>query len=184
MIKLEFLLSLITLVYLLGYTFFPDQIRVDKYTLSLLAFLFLLAILPTISSGSISYLFSFKRSLRAAKDAVKKITGKDSSDSTEITDDKRGPFFTTAQIKEKLRWELAKLQTDKLPKDEQIQPSDALRLAVHLNYKKIIAEPVFEAIQKVINLCDIVDYDSKLTPNEIQQLINISLPLLESLSKH
>ncbi|MBU1110257.1 hypothetical protein KKB83_01420, partial [Patescibacteria group bacterium] len=101
MLKIEFLLTLVTLVYLLGYTFFPNRIHVDKYTLSLLAMLFLLAILPTLSSGSISYLFSFKRSLKLAENAMKRITGNDKTvgkNESKISADERGPFFTTTQV--------------------------------------------------------------------------------------
>ncbi|HIE12756.1 MAG TPA: hypothetical protein EYP63_04930, partial [Desulfotomaculum sp.] len=102
-----------------------------------MAFLLLLAILPTLTSGSISYLFSFKRSLKAAKKAVKKVTGKSGKESAGGHPDERGAYFTTAQIKEQLRWKLAKLQTQKLRREERIQPSDALRLAVHLKFKKV-----------------------------------------------
>ncbi|OQX51103.1 hypothetical protein B5M47_01900 [candidate division CPR3 bacterium 4484_211] len=180
--KLEFVLAVLVLIYLLGYTFFPNYVHVDKYTLALIALLFLLAILPTLSSGSISYLFSFKRSLRAAQEAVEKVTGKKES-AGDASWDKRGAYFTTARLKEQLRWQLAKLQIKKLKKEERIEPSDALRLAVHLKYQKVIAEPVYEAIERVVHLCDIVDYDSKLTPEEIQRLVNLSVPLIESLSK-
>ncbi|MBU1051745.1 MAG: hypothetical protein KJ718_04275, partial [Nanoarchaeota archaeon] len=131
------------------------------------------------------YLFSFKRSLKLAENAMKRITGNDKTvgkNESKISADERGPFFTTTQVKENLRQELVRLQKAKLPKEEFIQPSDPLRLAVHLKYKAVVDEPLFEAIEKVINLCDVVDYDSKLTPQEVQQLVAICIPLFNNLA--
>lgn len=64
---LGFVLGIVIFSAFLIYSFFPELINVDKYTFYFISVLILLLVLPTISSGKLTYFFEFKRPIRSAK---------------------------------------------------------------------------------------------------------------------
>lgn len=65
-VRYEKLITFIILLILVLYVFFPKIVTVDKFTLSLLGMLILIAILPTVNSAKLPYLLEVKRELKKA----------------------------------------------------------------------------------------------------------------------
>jgi cellobiose-specific phosphotransferase system component IIC len=65
--RYEKLITAILLVFLIGYSFFPKYINVDKYTMMLLALLVLIAVMPYISSAKLPYFLEFKKKVKLSK---------------------------------------------------------------------------------------------------------------------
>ena len=61
--RYEKLITFIVLVFLVTHTFFPKFINIDKFTITLLGILLLIAILPSVYSAKLPYIMEFKRKL-------------------------------------------------------------------------------------------------------------------------
>lgn len=63
-VRYEKLITLIILIVLFFYLFFPELVTVDRFTLTLLAMLILISIMPTVNSAKLPYLLEVKRELK------------------------------------------------------------------------------------------------------------------------
>ena len=61
--RYEKLITFIVLVFLIVHAFLPQYITIDKFTITLLGILLLIAILPSVYSAKLPYIMEFKRKL-------------------------------------------------------------------------------------------------------------------------
>jgi len=61
--RYEKLITFFVLAFLLIHSFYPKIINIDKYTIMLLAILFLIALMPSVYSAKLPYLFEIKRKI-------------------------------------------------------------------------------------------------------------------------
>jgi len=75
-VRYEKVITGIIIFILLTYSFFSNLVTVDKYTISLIGLLILMAVLPSVSSAKLPYILEVKRSLKDAKGEVESLDKK------------------------------------------------------------------------------------------------------------
>ena len=75
--RYEKLITVVILVVLFYHLFYPEQINIDKFTMMLLGFLVLVAILPSVQSAKFPYVMEIKRKLDRVKKATEAMDGRD-----------------------------------------------------------------------------------------------------------
>ena len=183
--------TLLVVLLLFAYTFFPGFVHVDRYTSWFLAFLFMMVILPSLRKGSIAYLFSFERDLKRAKESVEKLNEKDGAQDSEAkkkvqekmknSTDKTNPCLTTGKIHQQIKKRLYEIQEKWLKKEEKLHDVESEKLAKHLQKKGYISQELYEAIHEILTICAPVEYTAKLTPKDVEAILETSLPVLERL---
>ena len=183
--------TLLVVLLLFAYTLFPGFVHVDRYTSWFLAFLFMMVILPSLRKGSIAYLFSFERDLKRAKELVEKLNEKDGAqddvvkkgvrEKMEKATDKTNPCLTTGKIHQQIKKRLYEIQDRWLKEEEKLHDVESEKLAKHLQKKGHLSRELYEAIHEILTICTPVEYTAKLTPKDVEAILETSLPVLERL---
>ncbi|MFW6143787.1 MAG: hypothetical protein ACOC4Z_02650 [Patescibacteria group bacterium] len=189
--SLDKFLTFLVVVLLLLYTFFPQLVHVDRYTAWFLALLFLLVILPSLESGKISYLFSFKRDLEKAREKVQEMMRKDGVENGEVktkvqekikhSTDKTNPCLTTGKIRQQIKKRLYEMQERWLEEDEKKHDVSAEKVAGNLRARGYLSRSLYDAVKRILTICTPVRYVSELNPDDVQDILETSLPVLERL---
>jgi len=190
-LELSHFFTLLVVILLFAHTFFPGFVRVDRYTSWFLAFLFMMVILPSLRKGSIAYLFSFERDLKRAKESVEKLNEKDGAQDNEVkrmvrekmkkSTDKTNPCLTTGKIHQQIKKRLYEIQERWLKEEEKLHGVESEKLAEHLQKKGYLSRELYDAIHEILTICTPVKYTAKLTPKDIEAILETSLPVLERL---
>jgi len=185
------LFSFLVICMLVLNTFFPDAVNVDKYTAWFLALLFIMVILPSLKKASIAYFFSFERDLKRARNSVEKLQKVDGTTNGEVkkkvkkkmsnATDVSNAYLTTGKIKDQIKKRLFEIQRRWVDKDKRVKGVESGVLAKHLHEQGIISGELYEAITEILSLSTPEDYITELTPEDVGQILEASLPVLERL---
>ena len=183
--------TLLVLVLLVLYTFFPSLVYVDKYTAWFLALLFMMVILPSLRKGSIAYLFSFERDLKRARESVSQLNEKDGAKNGEIkkkvqkkmaqATDVNNTCLTTGKIRDQIKKRLYEIQKRWLVDKKRVKGLTDEELAKHLHGHGVLSEELYKAVQEILTICTPVDYLAQLKPEDVGKILQTSLPVLERL---
>ena len=190
-ISLAHLFTLLVLVLLFLHTFFRDLVHVDRYTAWFLALLFMMVILPSLRKGSIAYLFSFERDLKRARESVAQLNEKDGVKDGEIkkkvrekmknSTDKTNPCLTTGKIHQQIKKRLYEIQERWLKDEGKLHGVKSEKLAEHLQKEGYLSKELYEAIHEILTICTPVSYTSELKTQDVERILEASLPVLERL---
>ena len=190
-ISLAHIFTLLVLGLLFLHTFFPNLVYVDRYTAWFLALLFMMIILPSLQRGSIAYLFSFERNLKRAKESVEKLNEKDGAkdhkvkkkvrEKMEKSTDRTNPCLTTGKIRQQIKKRLYEIQERWLKDEEKLHNVESEKLAEHLHRKGYLSKELYEAIREILTICTPVSYIAELKPQDVEAVLETSLPVLERL---
>ena len=189
--SLAHVFTLLVLVLLVLYTFFPGLIHVDKYTAWFLALLFMMVILPSMRKGSIAYLFSFERDLKRARESVAKLNEKDGAKNGEVkkkvqkkmaqATDVTNTCLTTGKIRDQVKKRLYEIQKRWLAEKKRVKGLSDEELAEHLQKHGVLSQELHKAVQEILVICTPVDYLAQLKPEDVGKILETSLPVLERL---
>lgn len=185
------LFTLLVFVLLILYTFFPYLVHIDRYSAWFLALLFMMVILPSLRKGSIAYFFSFERDLKRAQESVKKLNEVDGARDGEVKKkvekkmsdgtDVNNACLTTGKIRDQIKKRLFEIQRRWVKKDKQVKGVESGVLAKHLLEQGVISAELHEAINQILTICTPLDYISQLSPEDVSNILETSLPVLERL---
>ena len=188
-LALIYILIFLLLIVLVIHTFRPELVNVDRYTIILFGFLFVVSILPSLQSGKISYFFEFKRDLEKAKESVNQL-----KEAVELGDEAKTKIKAEAKksiaggnaalacgwLRQKIYFSLDGINSS-LEKKDQIKTEDPKELLDHLNNKKKFDKKMYQAAKDVLNLCDSSKPFGEMDEQDTEQITKISLPLLQYL---
>ncbi len=185
------LYTLLVLLILILHTFFPNLVNVDRHSAWFLAILFIMLILPSIKKGNIAYFFSFERDLERARQAVRNLRQKDGVENENVknqvqekiknsTDD-TNPCLTTGKIRQQIKKRLYETQERWLKDEEKIHDQPAEDVAKLLHKKGYLSQELFKAVHEILTICKPLDYYPVLKREDVQEIINTSLPVLDKL---
>jgi len=188
-LALIYILIFLLLIVLVAHTFRPDIVNVDRYTIILFGFLFIVSILPSLQSGKISYFFEFKRDLEKAKESVKRLKNE-----IEVPDRARNKVRTEVReniaganaclacgwLRQKIFSSLDRMNR-LLNKKDRLKTNDPLKLLEHLNHRKKFDKKMYRAAKDVLKLCHPDKPFEEMDDQDAEQITKISLPLLQYL---
>lgn len=176
---------------LLLHTFYPGLIHVDRYTAWFSVLLFMMVILPSLKKGGISYLFSFERDLKRARESVGMLVENDGAKDSEVkkkvrkkmsqATDINNACLTTGKIRDQIKKRLYESQRLWLKKADQVRGLSSEDLAAHLREKGVLSRELYEAVNRILTICTSVDYMASLKPKDVAEILETSLPILERL---
>lgn len=190
-LALIYILIFLLLVVLVSHTFYPATVNVDRYTIILFAFLFIVSILPSLQSGKISYFFEFQRDLKQAKESVEKLKETEAASKETLKKVKAeavkkvggaNACFTCGWLRQKIYSSLMAVN-DKLDSAMQAKTKDPVVLLEHLNEKKKLDKKMYQAAKDVLRLCDDSKPFEEMDNKDTEQITKISLPLLQYLEE-
>jgi hypothetical protein len=188
-LTLIYIFIFLLLVVLTIHTFRPELVNVDRYTIILFVFLFIVSILPSLQSGKISYFFEFKRDLEKAKESVsqlKKAIKLGDEAAARVTGEARenivgaNACLACGWLRQKINTSLIKMN-QVLEDKNRSKATDPDKLLDHLNRKKRLEPKMYQAAKDVLRLCDPDKPFEEMNADDAQQITNISLPLLQYL---
>ncbi len=185
------LYTFLVLGILILHTFFSDTVNVDRHSAWFLAILFIMLILPSIKKGNIAYFFSFERDLERAREAVKRLSQKDGAEDENVKNqvqekiknstDETNPCLTSGKIRQQIKKRLYEIQERWLKDEEKIHDQPAEDVAELLHEKSYLSQELFKAVHEILTICKPLDYYSVLKREDVQEIINTSLPVLDKL---
>lgn len=185
------LYTLLVLTILILHTFFSDVVNVDRHSAWFLALLFIMLILPSIKKGNIAYFFSFERDLERAREAVRRLGQKDGAKDAKVKEnvqekiknstDETNPCLTSGKIRQQIKKRLYEIQERWLKETEKLHDQPAEDVAEHLHEKGYLSNELFDAVHEILTICKPLDYYSVLKREDVQKIINTSLPVLDKL---
>ena len=190
-LTLIYIFIFLLLVVLIVHSFRPELVNVDRYTIILFVFLFIVSILPSLQSGKISYFFEFKRDLEKAKESVnqlKKAVKLDSETVEKVKSEAQeniagaNACLACGWLRQKIYINLAKINQT-LEEKDQLKTTDPKKLLEHLSKKKKFEPKMLQAAKDVLRLCDPSKPFEEMDDNDAQQITKISLPLLQYLEE-
>jgi hypothetical protein len=183
-LALIYILIFLLLVVLVIHSFRPELVNVDRYTIILFAFLFVIAILPSLQSGKISYFFEFKRDLEKARESVNKLTKAADIGSEAISRAKEEADNEASQsnaclacgwLRQKIYNKLKSLAAQNSKNYKYSKPLDLLEL---LKKDKYIDSQTYKAIKDVLALCQPDKPYEQMDEDDLDKIMKIGLPLV------
>jgi len=95
--------------------------------------------------------------------------------------DKTNPCLTTGKIHQQIKKRLYEIQERWLKEEEKLHGVESEKLAEHLQKKGYLSRELYDAIHEILTICAPVKYTAKLTPKDIEAILETSLPVLERL---
>ncbi len=190
-LALVYILIFLLLIVLVVHIFRPEMVNVDRYTIILFAFLFVLSILPSLQSGKISYFFEFKRDLEKAKESVEKlrdevkVNDKASKEIEKRVDDNIGAgnaCLASGWLRQQIYSKLIDINKS-LSKSKRSKAKKPITLLEDLKEKGKINKESYQAVKDVLNLCNPDKPFDQMDEDDARGIIDASTPLLEYLEE-
>jgi len=190
-LALIYILVFLLLIVLIAHSFQPELVNVDRYTIILFAFLFIVAILPSLQSGKISYFFEFKRDLEKARESVKNL--KDVADvgkkEIEKIREEADQNINASNACQACGWLRQKIynslkEINKKDNDLKSKAGKPITLLEDLNEAKMLDKKMYQAARDVLVLCDPDKPYDQMDEEDSDKITQVALPLIEYLENY
>ncbi len=190
-LALIYILVFLLLIVLVAHSFRPELVNVDRYTIILFAFLFIVAILPSLQSGKISYFFEFKRDLDKARESVKDLkqaaeVGKEAIDKVKQEADENINASNACQACGWLRQKIynSLKEINKRKNSSKSKARKPLTLLEDLNEANLLDKKMYQAAKDVLVLCDPDKPYDQMDEEDSDKITEVALPLIEYLENY
>lgn len=190
-LALIYILIFLLLIVLVAHSFRPELVNVDRYTIILFAFLFIVAILPSLQSGKISYFFEFKRDLEKARESVKDLkeaadVGKEAIKKVKQEADDNinasNACQTCGWLRQKIYNSLKSInKTKNNSKSKARKPATLLE---DLNEEGLLDKKMCKAAKDVLKLCGPDKPYDQMDEEDSLKIARVALPLIEYLETY
>lgn len=188
-VTLGVLFVLLILILLVLHAFAPSAVIIDRFTVILLSFLFLVILLPTLESGRLLYFFEFRRRLQRAEEHAETRKRKGANGllqrGVEARLRREVEGTNACLVTGKISGEIARalrVLNNRLPPRRRNTARDARTLATHLEREGVIARAMAEAIGDTLGVCNPAVV-GRLNDQDLARIINIAVPVLQNLAE-
>jgi hypothetical protein len=189
-LALIYILIFLLLVVLIAHSFRPEVVNVDRYSIILFGFLFIVAILPSLQSGKISYFFEFKRDLDKARESVNDLkkaaeVGQEAIANVKKEADQNiissNACQTCGWLRQKIYNSLKEINKKSPKKSKARKP---LTLLEDLNNHEMLDPKMYQAAKDVLKLCDPDNPYDQMDEEDSLKITKVALPLIEYLESY